>query len=184
MKALAFALALVPQGALALSCLAPDVAATYAEAVRSQDRYSVLLGRLTFDESLVPPAMNSSFTPPQPAPIEAHFSGAYLAGGDFVSGYDAPVSVIVECAGPWCGSPTDGAEYLLFARHGEGPEAAMMVGNSMKSDVVPAIEAGAWGVFVPHDLEWDIEKAPKPDGHPRYREIAELGDLLGLLRGL
>jgi len=70
----------------------------------------------------------------------------------------------------------------IFARHGPGPAAAMMVGNSMKSDVVPAIEAGAWGVFVPHDLEWDIEKAPKPEGHERYREIAELGDLPALLQ--
>ena len=60
----------------------------------------------------------------------------------------------------------------------------MMVGNSMKSDVVPAIEAGAWGVFVPHDLEWDIEKAPAPEGHPRFREIGEIGELPGLISGL
>src|SRR5690606_12602591 len=42
----------------------------------------------------------------------------------------------------------------IFARHGEGPERAMMVGNSLKSDVVPAIAAGAYGVHVPHDLTW------------------------------
>ena len=32
----------------------------------------------------------------------------------------------------------------------------MMVGNSLKSDVVPAIEAGSWGVYVPHDLTWAL----------------------------
>jgi hypothetical protein len=37
----------------------------------------------------------------------------------------------------------------IFARHGDGAERAMMVGNSLRSDVVPAIRAGSWGVFVP-----------------------------------
>jgi putative hydrolase of the HAD superfamily len=39
----------------------------------------------------------------------------------------------------------------VFARHGDGPARAMMVGNSLRSDVVPAIEAGSWGVHVPHE---------------------------------
>ncbi|MBV2359928.1 HAD family hydrolase [Thalassococcus sp. CAU 1522] len=57
-----------------------------------------------------------------------------------------------------------------------GVRAAMMVGNSMKSDVCPAIEAGGWGVFVPHDLQWDLEHAEPPDS-PRYRAIDDLGGL-------
>lgn len=56
----------------------------------------------------------------------------------------------------------------------------MMVGNSMKSDVVPAVTAGSWGVFVPHDLEWDLEKA-EPPKNPRFLEIADLGDLPSLV---
>lgn len=52
----------------------------------------------------------------------------------------------------------------------------MMVGNSMKSDVVPAVAAGSWGVFVPHDLEWDLEKADPPQ-NDRYHAIADLSDL-------
>ncbi|SPF79929.1 HAD family hydrolase [Pseudoprimorskyibacter insulae] len=59
--------------------------------------------------------------------------------------------------------------------------AALMVGNSVKSDVLPAIEAGAWGVWVPHDLAWDLEHATPPDTHGRYREIAHLGELPGLV---
>lgn len=66
--------------------------------------------------------------------------------------------------------------HTVFGRHAGGVEAAMMVGNSMKSDVVPAVAAGSWGVFVPHDLEWDLEKADPPQS-ARYREIADLGDL-------
>lgn len=65
----------------------------------------------------------------------------------------------------------------IFERHGDGAGRAMMVGNSMKSDVVPMIEAGGWGVHVPHDLAWDLEHAETPSQAPRFR-------LLGDLRGL
>ncbi len=69
----------------------------------------------------------------------------------------------------------------IFARHGEGPEAALMVGNSMRSDVIPPIMAGGWGVHVPHGLEWEIEYAEAPVLHPRYRRLADLGDLPDLV---
>jgi putative hydrolase of the HAD superfamily len=39
----------------------------------------------------------------------------------------------------------------VFSTHADGAERAMMVGNSLKSDVVPALAAGAWGVHVPHE---------------------------------
>ncbi|TIN10035.1 MAG: HAD family hydrolase, partial [Mesorhizobium sp.] len=49
------------------------------------------------------------------------------------------------------------ATYIsIFSRHGDGAEKSMMVGNSLKSDVVPAIEAGSWGVHVPHELTWAL----------------------------
>jgi putative hydrolase of the HAD superfamily len=64
-----------------------------------------------------------------------------------------------------------------FARHGDGADRAMMVGNSMKSDVRPALEAGSWGVFVPHGLTWELEHADAPDGHARFHEITDLGAL-------
>ena len=63
-----------------------------------------------------------------------------------------------------------------FAGHG-GAEQAMMVGNSMKSDVVPALEAGAWAVYVPQGLTWELEHAETPEAHPRYREMPHLGAL-------
>jgi len=72
----------------------------------------------------------------------------------------------------------------IFAKHGTGPEAAMMVGNSMKSDVVPALEAGSYGVFVPHDLTWALEHHEPPVGQPRFHEIADLSHLADLVDGL
>ncbi len=71
-----------------------------------------------------------------------------------------------------------------FARHGDGADRAMMVGNSMKSDVRPALEAGAFGVFVPHGLTWELEHAEAPQGHGRFHEIADLGALPPLVEAL
>ncbi|RVT87233.1 HAD family hydrolase [Rhodobacteraceae bacterium CCMM004] len=70
----------------------------------------------------------------------------------------------------------------IFAAHGAGPGAAAMAGNSMRSDVLPAIAAGAHGIHVPHDLEWEIERAEAPDGHARFHRIADLGALPDLVR--
>ena len=69
-----------------------------------------------------------------------------------------------------------------FAAEGAGH--ALMVGNSMRSDVLPALEAGAWGVFCPSELEWALERAEAPTNHPRYRRIADLGELADLVAGL
>ena len=69
----------------------------------------------------------------------------------------------------------------VFQRHGDGPERAMMVGNSLKSDVVPAIAAGSWGVHVPHELTWELEHQEAPDNQARYRRIPHLGELTLLL---
>lgn len=69
----------------------------------------------------------------------------------------------------------------IFARHGEGAEAALMVGNSMRSDVIAPIMAGGWGVHVPHGLEWEIEFAETPADHPRFRQLADLGQLPELI---
>ncbi|TPL85178.1 HAD family hydrolase [Mesorhizobium sp. B2-3-12] len=72
----------------------------------------------------------------------------------------------------------------LFSRHGDGPASSMMVGNSLKSDVVPAIEAGGWGVHVPHELTWVLEHVEAPVAEPRFRQIPHLGQLPDLIESI
>jgi putative hydrolase of the HAD superfamily len=72
----------------------------------------------------------------------------------------------------------------IFARHGDGAERAMMVGNSLKSDIWPALEAGAWAVHVPHELTWALEHAQEPQGQARYGTLADLGGLAALIAEL
>jgi len=70
----------------------------------------------------------------------------------------------------------------IFQSYGGEPERAMMVGNSLKSDVLPALTIGAWGVHVPHELTWALEYAQAPDDQPRFRELPDLTTLPVLLR--
>jgi putative hydrolase of the HAD superfamily len=65
----------------------------------------------------------------------------------------------------------------VFARHGPGPERAVMAGNSVKSDIVPALEAGAYAAYVPYPLVWAHEMAEIPAGHPRFAELKSLAEL-------
>ena len=74
------------------------------------------------------------------------------------------------------------ATYARIFAAQEGP--AMMVGNSLRSDVLPAIEAGGWGIHVPHDLTWAYEHAEPPQDHPRFREIGSLALLPELVASL
>ncbi|MXN64471.1 HAD hydrolase-like protein [Stappia sp. GBMRC 2046] len=69
----------------------------------------------------------------------------------------------------------------IFRSHGDGPEHAAMVGNSLKSDILPALEAGSHGIHVPHELTWALEQADEPESGPRFHRIADLSELSALL---
>ena len=72
----------------------------------------------------------------------------------------------------------------IFARHGTGAAQAMMVGNSLNSDVIPALGAGSWGVHVPSALTWALDHAEPPTGHARFHTVADLGALPALISAL
>jgi putative hydrolase of the HAD superfamily len=65
----------------------------------------------------------------------------------------------------------------IFSRHGTGPEHAAMAGNSVRSDVLPALEAGSYAALIPYHLVWAHEDAPLPTDHPRFAELPSLADL-------
>jgi putative hydrolase of the HAD superfamily len=69
----------------------------------------------------------------------------------------------------------------IFEARGDGAERSMMIGNSMKSDVRPAIDAGGWGVFIPHHQAWALEHAEPPEGHTRFVTLDNLSGLRALI---
>lgn len=72
----------------------------------------------------------------------------------------------------------------LFTRHADGAARGMMVGNSLKSDVLPMLDAGGFGVHVPHGLTWALEAADPPDAHDRFHALPDLAALPDLVAGL
>ena len=72
----------------------------------------------------------------------------------------------------------------IFARHGTGADQALMVGNSLKSDVIPALAAGAYGVHIPHGLTWALEHADAPSDNTRFFSLTSLADLPDLVANL
>ncbi len=67
----------------------------------------------------------------------------------------------------------------IFARHGTRADEAVMAGNSMKSDVLPALEAGAWAVHIPYAITWAHEVADAPAFHHRYGKLDSIEQLPG-----
>lgn len=72
----------------------------------------------------------------------------------------------------------------VFDRYGTGAEQAVMAGNSMKSDILPALEAGCWSALIPYPLVWSHEAADAPVGHARYVELASIGELPAWVDGI
>lgn len=69
----------------------------------------------------------------------------------------------------------------VFENFGVAPDEAIMAGDSMRSDILPALKAGAWAAFVPHHIVWSHEAADAPD-HPRFHQIDSLSSLPDLIK--
>jgi putative hydrolase of the HAD superfamily len=83
-------------------------------------------------------------------------------------------------------SEKDEATYRgIFRRHGVSPERFIMVGNSLKSDILPVLALGGVGVHVPYHLTWAaerVEEAPRAEG--RFFRLGSLRELRALVDGL
>jgi putative hydrolase of the HAD superfamily len=65
----------------------------------------------------------------------------------------------------------------IFARHGTGAAEAAMASNSLRSDILPALAAGAFAAHIPYALVWAHEAADAPLGHPRFAELASITEV-------
>lgn len=71
---------------------------------------------------------------------------------------------------------------LLLKRHNIAAGRFLMVGNSLRSDILPVLELGGSAVYVPYALTWAHEAADHPtSGRTGFYELEHLGQLPGLL---
>lgn len=70
----------------------------------------------------------------------------------------------------------------LLTRLSVKPEEFMMIGNSLKSDILPLLKLGAWGVHVPYHTTWIHEKTNEdPKQWERFLSLKKLSELPHLL---
>jgi putative hydrolase of the HAD superfamily len=63
----------------------------------------------------------------------------------------------------------------ILAERGIAPDRFLMIGNSLRSDILPVIDAGGWAVHIPAALSWSHEHAELPArARRRYIEAASL----------
>jgi putative hydrolase of the HAD superfamily len=59
----------------------------------------------------------------------------------------------------------------------------VMIGNSLKSDVLPALEAGLWGIHIPYHITWAHERAEAPVADPHFAKLDSIAEVPGWLSG-
>lgn len=62
------------------------------------------------------------------------------------------------------------------------PEEFLMIGNSLKSDIIPPLELGAWGVYVPYHTTWAHEEVDQEPESKRYFRVNQIHEILDLIR--
>lgn len=73
----------------------------------------------------------------------------------------------------------------FFERHGIAAAEFAMVGNSLKSDILPVLELGGAGVHIPYHITWQHEHVEEtPQAHPRFRQIETIAQLPAVLSSL
>ena len=68
----------------------------------------------------------------------------------------------------------------IVSEIGIDADRAWMIGNSPKSDIHPALEAGLGAVFVPHPSTWSLEVRPLPEPSDRFRVVERFRDLTSI----
>ena len=70
----------------------------------------------------------------------------------------------------------------IFRRYHLSPEEFVMVGNSVKSDILPVLEVGARAIHIPYEITWELELAelgtPDPLRCRRCDRIAEVIEII------
>ena len=69
-------------------------------------------------------------------------------------------------------------EFLALCEHQQiHPSELLMIGNSLKSDIAPALAIGAWAIHIPFHVTWQLEHFEDID-HERLIKIEHFSEIL------
>ena len=70
------------------------------------------------------------------------------------------------------------AEFLALCEHLQiHPSELLMIGNSLKSDIAPALAIGAWAIHIPFHVTWQLEHVEDFD-HERMVKVERFSEIL------
>lgn len=70
----------------------------------------------------------------------------------------------------------------VLKRADVAPQRFLMIGNSLRSDILPVLELGGQAVYIPYEITWMHEAADLPPaGQPGFYQLEHLGQLPGLI---
>jgi len=74
------------------------------------------------------------------------------------------------------------SDYLKLLSHLDiKPENFLMVGNSLKSDIIPVLNIGGYGIHIPYHTTWQHEKNAKVENQNNFREIEHISELIKII---
>jgi putative hydrolase of the HAD superfamily len=74
------------------------------------------------------------------------------------------------------------SDYQKLIQHLDvDPSQFLMIGNSLKSDILPVLELGGHAVHIPFHTTWAHEMVSHPVVHPNFRKIEDLTEILSFL---
>ena len=74
-------------------------------------------------------------------------------------------------------SEKDEKAYLdILAKHGILPKNFIMVGNSLRSDILPVTKIGGIGIYIPHQYTWIHEKVDETESTNNYVKLKSILD--------
>lgn len=73
----------------------------------------------------------------------------------------------------------------ILERHKIDPQRFIMVGNSLRSDVIPVLKLGAWAIYLSDHLTWSHEDDPLAEiSQDRYREVKKISQVINAVEAL
>jgi putative hydrolase of the HAD superfamily len=79
-------------------------------------------------------------------------------------------------------SEKDDANYLKLIKHLDiRPSELLMVGNSLKSDVLPVLNVGGYAIHVPYHITWAHEEIEHSIDSGMFKSVEGIRDILGFV---
>ncbi len=75
--------------------------------------------------------------------------------------------------------------HKILERYQIDPHRFIMVGNSLRSDIIPVLKLGTWAIYLSDHLTWSHEDDPLAEiSQDRYREVKEISQVLSAVEAL